>query len=1143
MKVGSRFLIFVLISIWFVSIPVAGAQVTPVGQDSLVAKNTDNPSARRLFYIRQYLFDLERSFDVYFNFDDDLLKDKFVYQEIEMPGSIAEMEGYLKELLSKVGLTFLKIDGKMFIIIEKAPERGFNKPFKPLEDEQDPEPDRSNLSNTSNENEIDQDPVQITVQGRVTDAYGDVLAGVNIIVKGTLLGTTTDNSGNFSIRFSSEYKVLQFSYLGFATREVMVSDGLFLNIELEALAITGEELIVIGYGSQKRRDLTGSVGSLNGDQIRDMPYLSVEQTLQGRLSGVQVIPASGKPGGAISVRIRGTGTINDSEPLYVIDGFPVSGGISAFNVDDIASIDVLKDASAAAIYGARGANGVVIITTKRGLSGKMEVDLSFYSGFQEVAEPIRMLNASQYAELNNEARTNGGETRLNPAFVNPSAVPDSASWMNEIFRIAPMENYSASIRGGTEALRYNLSGGYLRQKGIIIGSGFERKSFRLNLDSEVSPIIHVGNSLSYSMSTFQNEGGGHLVRSAMSALPTQPVRRFGNFSGPEGIAEFEGDVINPVGISAINDFADDKHRLLNNLFFNVQPFTGLLLRSEFGIDLGFERTRNWSPKYRWGVKEQTHSSLYEGSYERLDWLWDNTITYTGNIEDHHFTVLGGISAQKSSNKFIGATGQEFVSDIANQLDNIQSNESVFGSTSEFGLLAYIGRVNYSYMSKYLITATARYDGSSRFGRNNRYGLFPSASVAWRISQEQFMPDIPFLEDLKIRAGYGVTGNQNSIPAFGYIALLDPTYRYSFGNISVPAAVPQNFPNDDLRWEKVKQSNIAMDFILFGGRVNLTAEYYLRDTEDMLIQSPIPITTGFFDAERPIINVGAVRNSGFEFALNTSSILLGIRWVSDLNMSFNDNKILRLSGPDGDDPIIGGEITFNKFASRMEVGRPVGAFYGHVTDGLFQNLQEVHSHATQTVGTNPSNSTSPGDIRFKDLNGDGVIDDNDRTYLGNPNPDFFYGWTNSLSYKNFDLSIFIQGVYGNKVFNANKVFSEAMATAQNQTVNTLNRWRGEGTSNSVPRATTTDPNNNQRVSDRYIEDGSFLRIKNVTLGYQLPDAVSRRLTVRQLRVYASAQNLYTFTKYNGFDPEVGVSGIDDSVYPPSRIVTAGINIGF
>jgi TonB-linked SusC/RagA family outer membrane protein len=765
-----------------------------------------------------------------------------------------------------------------------------------------------------------------------------------------------------------------------------------------------------------------------------------------------------------------------------------------------------------------------------------------YTGFQEVASPPRMLNASQYAELNNDARRNAGES-INPAFSDPSVLADSANWINEIFRTALMQNWSASIRGGTESLRYNLSGGLTRQDGVIISSAFERRSFRLNLDSDVSQWLDVGNSLTYSYSKFQNEGGGHLVGTAMNNLPTQPVARNGEFSGPEGIAEFAGDENNPVGLASINDHSDAKHRVLNNIFAEIRPVSGLRFRSEFGLDLAFERARNWSPRYQWGVKQNPESHLFESSFDRIDWLWDNTLTYDVNLDVHRFVLLTGISAQRSSSRFIGATGQSFVSDIANQLDNIQSNQSVLGSTTDFGLLSYMGRVNYDYQSRYLVTATARYDGSSRFGANYRYGFFPSASAAWRISQEPFMPEWRHLDDLKIRVGYGITGNQEAIPAFGYVALLNSTFRYTFGNTTVPAVVPENYPNQSLRWEQVVQSNIAMDLIMFDGRLEVTAEYYIRDTEDMLLTSPIPITSGYYDFGHPILNVGAIRNRGFEFSINTRNNLGSLNWISGFNISFNENEILRLSGADGDDPIPGGEVAFGRFATRLEVGRPVGSFYGFVTDGIFQNQDEVDAHAVQTPGSNPATSTAPGDIRFLDLNNDGVIDDDDRTYIGNPNPDFIFGWTNNFSYRNFDLSIFVQGVYGNDIFNVNRMRGEQMAVARNQWATTLDRWSGEGTSVTIPRPTTNDPNNNSRVSDRYIEDGSYLRIKNLTLGYSLPVSVLDRIGFRQIRVYGSVQNLYTLTNYTGFDPEVGLDGMDNSVYPQSRIITTGINIGF
>ncbi|WP_051069746.1 SusC/RagA family TonB-linked outer membrane protein [Gracilimonas tropica] len=1067
--------------------------------------------------VDELLKKIEKRFDVTFIYEshltNDLKVDKNLFENSD------DFQSLLQKITELTGLEYERLGNRNFLV---------KLPHTP----------RDNFARVE------------TVKGQVTDAAtGETLPGVSILIKGSSRGTSTDAQGAFELTVPSLSDTLQFSFLGFEPKEVPIGGRTTLNVALMPEVLQGDEVVVVGYGTQTKKDLTGSVGSISDQDIEDNSYLSVDQALQGRLSGVQVVPSSGKPGAGVVVRIRGIGTINNSQPLFVVDGFPINGGLSSINVEDIASVDVLKDASATAIYGARGANGVVMITTKKGTAGKAQVDINAYSGYQQIADPINVLSAAQYARLNNEARINGGENVLNPAFSNPASVADSADWLNEIFRVAPIQNITASVSGGTDKLRYLVSGGVISQDGVIINSGFERKSFRINLDSDVSEYFSIGNNFTYSLAEFQNEGGGGLVRMAMNSLPNQPVRRNGDFSGPTGIAEFSGDELNPVGISTINEAREDKHRLLNNLFVALEPVSGVTLRSEFGVDISYELARSWSPKYDWGVKENPNSGVYESSYNRIDWLWDNTVTYDQDFKDHSVTVLGGMSIQKSNNRFIGASGLELVSDVANQLDNIQSNEDVFGSTSEFGLLSYMGRVNYDYRSKYLLTATARYDGSSRFGQNNRFGLFPSGSVAWRISQEEFMPEIAMVDDIKIRAGYGITGNQEAIPAFGYISLLDPTYRYTYGNSTVPAVIPQNLPNDDLRWEKVIQSSLGLDLILFDGSVDFTVEYYIRDTEDMLLQSPIPITSGFFDAQRPILNVGAVRNKGIEFSINTNKQFGDLLWNSSLNLSVNDNEILRLSGPNGDDPILAGQLTFNKYASRYEVGKPIGSFYGYVTDGIFQNWDEVYDHASQNQNPDGlrgsavgSNYTAPGDIRYKDLNGDGVIDVEDRAFIGNPNPDFYYGFSNSFNYRNWDLSIFLQGSYGGEIFNANRVFSESMATAQNQLSSTLDRWRGEGTSTTVPRATTTDPNNNQRVSDRYVEDGSYLRIKNMVLGYSLPQNLMDKVNLRLLRVYASAQNLYTFTNYSGFDPEVGADGIDNSVYPPSRIITLGIKVG-
>jgi TonB-linked SusC/RagA family outer membrane protein len=1058
---------------------------------------------------------IEESFNITFVYEADLVRGIQVSESVTKITEITEAFALLTEW---TGLTVEQIGGRNFQLI-------------------------ADIKSASKKARMER------ISGTVYDASTrETLPGVNIILKGTTTGTSSDNEGFFELEVPSLYDTLQFSFIGFELLETPINGRRIIDAALEPQAVLGDELLVVGYGTQTKRDLTGSVGRVSTEEIEDATYLSADQALQGRLSGVQVIPFSGKPGDGVTVQVRGIGTINNSQPLFVVDGFPINGGLSAINVDDIESIDVLKDASASAIYGARGANGVVIITTKRGTAGKMEVSIEAYTGMQELENSIQVLSGAQLARLNNEARINGGENVLNPAYANPAEVGTKTDWLNQIFRKAAISNYGASVSGGTQKLRYNVSGGYLTQDGVIIASGFDRKSLRVNLDSEVSDLFEMGNSFTYSLSNFQNEGGGGLVGAAISALPTQAVIRYGTYSGPEGIAEFSGDVTNPVGLANVNESRENKHRLINNVYASLTPFESLEIRSEFGVDISYELNRSWNPKYSWGVSENPNSSVFESSFTRTDWIWDNTATFDTDIADHSITALAGISVQKSDNRFIGAFGQEFISDVANQLDNIQGDEEVFGSTSEFGLFSYIGRLNYGYQSKYLVTVTARYDGSSRFGSNNRYGLFPSASLAWRISQEPFMPQIEAISDIKLRVGHGVTGNQESIPAFGYIALLDPTYNYTFGNTTVPAIIPQNLPNDDLRWERVVQTNVGIDMILLNGSTDVTLEYYVRDTEDMLLVSPIPITSGYFDAQRPVLNVGEIRNKGVEFSLNTVQGNQHFQWSTSLNVSRNINEIQRLSGANGEDPIPTGQLTFSKFASRLQVGNPIGAFYGYETDGLFQNWDEVYAHADQNQ--DPENGrgyasstryTAPGDIRFVDQNNDGLINDADRTFIGNPNPDLYYGWTNSFNYKNFDVTVFIQGSYGGEIFNANRLFNESMTTAANQLSSTLDRWRGENTSEEVPRATTTDPNNNLRVSDRYIEDGSFLRIKNLTLGYTLPVSIAEKIGARQFRAYFSIQNLTTFTNYSGFDPEVGSSGIDNSVYPQSRTLTAGFKL--
>ncbi len=576
---------------------------------------------------------------------------------------------------------------------------------------------------------------------------------------------------------------------------------------------------------------------------------------------------------------------------------------------------------------------------------------------------------------------------------------------------------------------------------------------------------------------------------------------------------------------------------MGSIYGELEIMKNLKFKSTFGLQANFWDSRTWSPKYTWDTSVNLQSYLKEQYNKKLTWLWDNTFTYDKTFGKHKLGVMAGTSAQENRYNYMNGSIQSFASDITQQLDNGTLLPEVGGSTSSYSMLSYMGRVNYAYADKYLFTATLRQDGSSRFGEKNKYGLFPSASVAWRISEEDFFKPVTFVNDLKIRAGYGTTGNQ-SIGNYSFASSLN-TVKYNFNNTVVSAVVPTVMPNPNVQWEQQKQGNIGIDATMFNQRVEVTVDAYLKQTDKMLVPMSVPVSTGYSDVDVPSINAGKMENKGLELTINTKNLTGELTWNTTFNISHSVNKVISINDTV---PMSSGSIGLNYNLALIKAGWPVNEFYGFVTDGIFQNQKEVDNHATQVTGSDPYNRTSPGDIRFKDLNNDGVINDKDRTYLGSPNPTFTFAMNNTFSYKGIDLSIFLQGVAGNKIINANRFWSEAMDVAQNQTTATLNRWTGEGTSNSMPRAVFNDPNKNTRPSDRYVEDGSYLRVKNVTLGYTLPAVLVKKAKISTARFYVSAQNLFTITKYSGFDPEVGTNGIDNNVYPVTQTFTIGVNLG-
>jgi len=960
------------------------------------------------------------------------------------------------------------------------------------------------------------------------------LRGVTVSVKGTNTATSSNENGEFTI-IASPNSILVFTSIGYSSLEQVISPGEKMQVQLIPVNKAMQEVVVIGYGTQKKADVTGSVSSVNAKELKSLPVPNIGEALQGRATGMQIV-SSGSPGSNVTIRIRGTGTINNSDPLIVIDGIPTDIPLNAISQDDIASIDVLKDASATAIYGSRGANGVVVITTKKGSSTKNHLEFSTFVGQQQAASIPTMLTATQFASLHNEMMLNNGQAQ-NPAYADPTSLGAGTDWLGALFQTAPMQNYSLAYSGGSANSSYYVSGSVFDQQGIVINTSYRRYTVQLNTESKVFNGLKFGNALTLNHDIKEN--GSYDIRNTMAALPTQPIYNpDGSYAGPVGSSMWYGDVRNPIGTATINKNSTKGYNILGSLYGELTLFKNLKFKSTGGVQASFWDNRTWSPKYNWQPIPQPNSYLSQGSNRSITWLWDNLLTYDRYFGgDHHLTLLAGSSAQNNRYEYMSGSIQGFASDATQQLNNGTLTPTIGGNASEWALLSFFGRGNYSYKDKYLLTATVRRDGSSRFGENNRYGTFPSASLAWRVSKEKFF-NIDFINDLKFRAGYGVTGNQN-IGNYSFASVLQ-TVQYSFNGTPVNAIVPLAIPNPNVKWEQVKQANIGLDATVLNNRVNVAVDAYLKNTDGMLVPMSVPISTGYSDIVVPSINAGKVENKGIEFAINSENLKGNLEWNTNFNISYNRNKVVSLNSGT---PLYSGSIGLNQNLQIQSPGHPVNSFYGFVTNGIFQTQAEVDKYAVQVPGSDPNNRTSAGDIRFLDLNNDGKIDDNDRTYSGDPNPSYIFAMNNTFTYKGIDLSVFVQGVSDNKIYNANRIWQEGMAVAQNQTTAVLNRWTGKGTSTTMPRAIFNDPNKNTRVSDRFIEDGSYLRIKNVTIGYTLPKALSAKAKLSSARIYLSGQNLFTFTNYTGFDPEVGVNGVDLSVYPVTRTISAGLNLNF
>lgn len=996
-----------------------------------------------------------------------------------------------------------------------------------------------------------------TVRGRVTTEAAEPLAGVSVVLKGTTRGTTTDAQGQYSLAIPTTNARLTFSSVGYAAQDVAVGERTTLDVTLRTSDRNLDEVVVVGYGTVRKSDLTGSVASVKAAELKQTPIANFAQGLQARASGVQVTQNSGAPGGSLTVRIRGNNSISgSSEPLYVIDGFPISGGdnpvaiggagfgtangnrlsvLSTLNPSDIESIEVLKDASATAIYGTRGANGVVLITTKRGKSGQTRVSYEGYYGVQQVQKKLDLMNATEFAQLENQI---SGQ----PLYPNPDQLGEGTDWQSLIFRKAPIQSHQVSVSGGNEKTLFNLSTNFFKQEGIIIGSDFTRGSVRLNLDNTISRRVKVGANLTYNYavnngavtaSTGEGANAG-IVTSALLAPPT--IAAYDSLGNPTIMSGRYLERNNPLGLATEVLNRNTTQRFLGNLFVDWTIAEGLTYRASFGGDLIADTrdsyvTRNiraGSTAGGLGGKGHNNSNTI---------LHESILTYHRSFGNHDLTLTGVFSTQSQTQASDDISAQQFPNDLLENNNLNQASVVTVGSYKQsWRLDSYTGRINYGYKNRYLLTLTARADGSSRFGVNNKYGFFPSVAGAWRVSEEPFMQRQNWVSDLKLRVSYGTTGNAD-IPLYNSLARLGSVGNYNFNNLRVIGIAASNIPNPDLRWEKSGQADVGIDVGFFTNRLQLTADFYHKKTTDLLLSRTVPSSSGFTSV---FGNFGSLENKGFEVSV-TGAVLTGdLKWDVSGNFSANRNKLLYIDGKRNEIVPAGssGNSAVASFAntSILRVGQPIGAFYGYFFDGIYQTGESIPA------------GKFPGDARYRDLNGDGVLSAADQDINGDPNPKYIFGLTNNLRYKGFDLSVFLQGVQGNDIFFAQRLVLENTGGAQNQLQEIVNRWTPTNPSNRYVRASM-----NQRInqSDVFIEDGSFVRFKNITLGYSLAGAGAGHLAwLRNARVYVSGNNLLTFTKYSGFDPEVNTSGqnnlnlgVDNSGYPGAKSYLIGLQVIF
>jgi TonB-linked SusC/RagA family outer membrane protein len=1000
-----------------------------------------------------------------------------------------------------------------------------------------------------------------TVTGKIVDGKNnESIIGATVQIKGSTVGTATDLDGGFAIK-ANDGDLLEIKSIGYSTITIAADLSKPMLIRLNPTNTALNEVLVVGYATQRKADLTGAVSSIKSSDIANLPVGGADQILQGKAAGVAVTQSTGAPGDGINVRIRGVGTINNNNPLYVIDGIPTPNGINQISPNDIESISVLKDASSAAIYGARAANGVVIVTTKRGKKGPPKVNLNAYTGVQTPQHLIKMANTSQYITAFNAAAAADGRSQI-PASLTTN-LPD-VNWQKEVLKPAPISNVQLGISGGSENTTYIVSANYFAQDGLIKNSSYDRLNLRTSINSNISKVFTTGINLNLSYAKNRQVGtsgdgfgagnpGASVTRYALFRTPATPVfNQNGQYVDIPTNPEFFGDGLNPVGFADNYNRNFNNYGLLGNVFVEINPIKNLKIRSDFGTNFLISDYKQFFAT--WGIDRFLNSpnSLAQSNNNQFDYNWTNTATYNLTLAKKHvFNFLLGSELIKSNSQAFGASRTQY-SDQGSTfqyLDNGFGIQQNGGNQTHWSLFSLFGRINYAYNDKYLATVNFRRDGSSRLDPSNQYGNFYGGSLGWRIDQEEFLKDIKPISLLKLRAGIGQLGNQE-IGNYSYATLISGAGYYPFNGTGNQGNAINTLGNPNVRWETSTQTDVGLDLGLFDSALQISADYFIKNTSGMLLQPAKPASAG--GAASAFVNAGSMRNQGFEFEINyRNSISKKFKYNVIGNFSIINNKVTSLAGGS---PLVGGRVDNNYYATQSAVGQPVGSFYLLQQEGIFQNVQQVFTHAYQGA------DIKPGDVMFKDISGpngkvDGIIDEYDRTYAGSSIPKFTYGLTGNLSYAHFDVSLFFQGVSGNKLYNQINTDIEGFYRSFNITERTATQsWNGEGSTNEFPRLSWNGATNNKRPSTRFLEDGSYLRLKNVQLGYTVGDQLVKRLKISSVRFFLSAQNVFTITKYTGIDPEIytnsnssgdGVRavGIDWGTYPSARTFTAGVSANF